>query len=50
LLPVSRYRFVAAASYWLNPLSITFSAYHGNTDSAVGFFSFFPFGAWRGTN
>ena len=37
LLPASRYRFVAAASYWLNPLSIILSAYHGNTDSAVGF-------------
>jgi len=26
------------AAYWLNPLSIIFSAYHGNTDSAVAFF------------
>ena len=33
-----RWRFVVAAAYWLNPLSIIFSAYHGNTDSAVGFF------------
>jgi hypothetical protein len=33
-----RWRFVAAAAYWLNPLSIIFSAYHGNTDSAVAFF------------
>jgi hypothetical protein len=38
LLPASRYRFVGAAAYWLNPLSIIFSAYHGNTDSAVAFF------------
>jgi len=33
-----RWRLVAAAAYWLNPLSIIFSAYHGNTDSAVAFF------------
>jgi len=33
-----RWRFLAAAAYWLNPLSIIFSAYHGNTDSAVAFF------------
>jgi Gpi18-like mannosyltransferase len=32
-----RGRFVAAAVCWLNPLSIIFSAYHGNTDSAVAF-------------
>src|SRR5260221_14294724 len=32
-----RWRFVVAAAYWLNPLSIIFSAYHGNTDSAVAF-------------
>ena len=31
------WRFVAAACYWLNPLSLIFSAYHGNTDSAVAF-------------
>ena len=33
-----RWRFLAVATYWLNPLSIIFSAYHGNTDSAVAFF------------
>jgi Predicted integral membrane protein len=33
-----RWRFIVAAVYWLNPLSIIFSAYHGNTDSAVAFF------------
>jgi len=33
-----RWRFVVAAAYWLNPLSVIFSAYHGNTDSAVAFF------------
>jgi hypothetical protein len=31
-------RFVLAAAYWLNPLAIIFSSYHGNTDSAVAFF------------
>jgi len=38
LVPASRYRLLVAAGYWLNPLSIIFSAYHGNTDSAVAFF------------
>ena len=38
LLGECRWRFVAAAAYWLNPLAIMFSAYHGNTDSAVAFF------------
>jgi hypothetical protein len=38
LFEASRWRFVAAAGYWLNPLAIIFSAYHGNTDSAVAFF------------
>lgn len=38
LMGECRWRFVAAAVYWLNPLSIVFSAYHGNTDSAVAFF------------
>ena len=38
LLGECRWRFVAAAAYWLNPLSIIFSGYHGNTDSAVAFF------------
>jgi len=37
LLRGSRWRFVAAAAYWLHPLSMLFSAYHGNTDSAVAF-------------
>src|SRR5437879_7712667 len=37
-LGVSQWRFLTAAVYWLNPLSIIFSAYHGNTDSAVAFF------------
>src|SRR5207237_8258659 len=38
LLSSSRHRLLVAAGYWLNPLSIIFSAYHGNTDSAVAFF------------
>ena len=38
LLGECRWRFLVAAAYWLNPLSIIFSAYHGNTDSAVAFF------------
>jgi hypothetical protein len=38
LAKADRWRFVVAAVYWLNPLSIIFSAYHGNTDSGVAFF------------
>ena len=38
LLGDCRWRFVAAAVYWLSPASIIFSAYHGNTDCAVAFF------------
>ena len=38
LLPSNRYRFLIAAAYWLNPLAIILSAYHGNTDCAVAFF------------
>lgn len=37
LLHFQRWRFLLVAIYWLNPLSLIFSAYHGNTDSAVGF-------------
>jgi hypothetical protein len=29
--------FIAAAAYWLHPLAMIFSAYHGNTDSAIAF-------------
>lgn len=39
LLRGSRWRFAAAAAYWLSPLALLFSAYHGNTDSAVAFFA-----------
>lgn len=38
LLRPSRWRFAAAAAYWLHPLALLFSAYHGNTDTAVAFF------------
>jgi hypothetical protein len=34
----SRYRFLITAGYWLHPLAIIFSAYHGNVDSSVAFF------------
>ena len=33
----SQYRWAIFAAYWLNPLSILFSSYHGNTDTAVAF-------------
>ena len=38
LLRPSRWSFAAAAAYWLHPLALVFSAYHGNTDTAVAFF------------
>lgn len=38
LLPENRWRFLAAACYWLSPAAILISAYHGNTDTAVAFF------------
>ena len=31
----SAYRPLVFVAYWLNPLAIIFSAYHGNTDSLV---------------
>jgi hypothetical protein len=31
-------RLLVATAYWLNPLAILYSSYHGNTDSAVAFF------------
>ncbi len=34
----NRHRWCFAALYWLNPLAIILSAYHGNTDSAIPFF------------
>ena len=38
LLPENRWRFFAAACYWLSPAAILISAYHGNTDTAIAFF------------
>ncbi len=35
----SPWRWAACAAYWLNPLAVIFSAYHGNTDSALGAFA-----------
>ena len=34
----SRYRLLIAAAYWLHPLALIFSAFHGNTDSSIAFF------------
>jgi hypothetical protein len=34
----SRYRFLIGVCYWLHPLALIFSAYHGNTDSSIAFF------------
>jgi hypothetical protein len=38
LLRDNRHRFAIAAGFWLHPLAMIFSAYHGNIDSAVAFF------------
>ncbi|MEY2545449.1 MAG: hypothetical protein QOG48_566 [Verrucomicrobiota bacterium] len=38
LLGQSASRFLLVAIYWINPLSMILSAYHGNTDSAIAFF------------
>jgi len=38
LLPENRWRLFATACYWLSPAAILISSYHGNTDTAVGFF------------
>lgn len=35
----SPWRWAILAGYWLHPLAILFSAYHGNTDTAVAFFA-----------
>ena len=34
----NRYRFAVCACYWLYPLTMILSAYHGNTDSSMAFF------------
>jgi hypothetical protein len=33
-----RARYALASLYWVSPMAAIFSAYHGNTDSSVGFF------------
>jgi hypothetical protein len=38
LLAGHPYRYAFFAGYWLLPLAIVFSSYHGNTDSALAFF------------
>lgn len=38
VLAGSRGRWWLTALYWLNPLAVILSAYHGNTDSAIPFF------------
>ena len=35
----SPWRLAIFAGYWLHPLAILFSAYHGNTDTSVAFFA-----------
>lgn len=32
------WRFFVIAAYWMNPLAMLISAYHGNTDSSIAFF------------
>jgi hypothetical protein len=39
LLRENRRRYAIAAIYWLCPLSMIFSSYHGNTDTVVAFFA-----------
>lgn len=34
----SPWKYAIFVAYWLNPLAVIFSAYHGNTDTAVAFF------------
>ncbi|MGE4608681.1 MAG: hypothetical protein AAEJ52_18265 [Myxococcota bacterium] len=34
----SPWKYAIFAGYWLNPLAVIFSSYHGNTDTAVAFF------------
>jgi hypothetical protein len=38
LLGDRSWRFAGLAAYWLHPLAILYSAYHGNTDSVLLFF------------
>jgi glycosyl transferase family 87 len=47
LLPSNRSRFFATACYWLSPVAIIISSFHGNTDTAVAFFLLFS--VWLAT-
>ncbi len=38
LLREKSWRYLAMLSYWLSPVAIILSAYHGNTDCAIAFF------------
>lgn len=38
ILQQNRHRLLITACYWLYPLAMIFSAYHGNTDSSLPFF------------
>jgi hypothetical protein len=38
LRPKNRWRFFTTACYWLSPVTILISSYHGNTDTAIAFF------------
>lgn len=50
LLRSKPWRFGVAAAYWLNPLAIIFSAYHGNTDTAVALSVLLCVWAWSKSN
>jgi hypothetical protein len=39
LFAASPWRYLVVAAYWLNPLAMILSSYHGNTDTGVAFFS-----------
>jgi hypothetical protein len=45
LLRDDPHRRLVCALYWLHPLAILFSSYHGNTDTAVAFFGLLATGA-----
>lgn len=38
LLRENRYRYVVLAAFWLHPLAMLISSYHGNSDNAIAFF------------
>jgi hypothetical protein len=39
-----KWRYAIFAAYWLHPLAAIYSAYHGNTDSALAFFALLAVG------